>query len=50
MISLEKSSELFVTQPNDEEFDDEIDFDELENALKTINKKAAPGPDKITNI
>ncbi|CAF0901560.1 unnamed protein product [Brachionus calyciflorus] len=47
----EKASELFVTQPNDDEFDDKIDFDELENALKTINKKAAPGPDKTqTNI
>ena len=46
----EKASELFVTQANDEDFDNEIDFDELENALKTINKKADPGPDKITNI
>ena len=40
---------LFITSPNYTYFDDKITEKELEDALKNLNKKSAPGPDKISN-
>ncbi|CAF0788520.1 unnamed protein product [Brachionus calyciflorus] len=45
----EKGSNLFVTNPTDKDLDEDISIEELDEALKSINRKSSPGPDKITN-
>ncbi|RMZ97009.1 RNA-directed DNA polymerase from mobile element jockey-like, partial [Brachionus plicatilis] len=44
-----KKSNLFQTHPEELEYDNEITIEELNAAIKSLNKKSAPGPDKITN-
>ena len=41
---------LFKTRIGDESFDDNISLVELEDCLKTLNKKSAPGNDGIRNL
>ena len=45
-----KAGNLFNTRHEDRELDTEFTYEELENAIKTLKLKSAPGSDGIKNI
>ena len=40
---------IFATRIDDQKYDNDFSLNELEECLKRLNKKAAPGPDKVNN-